>query len=338
MEKPIEDILKKYIADFKTKQSEVIVPSSIPIVWFGDIYAYFKSQIKIVTIALNPSKNEFPETYNSTAKPRFIDKSLIADRLYTSLNEYFKFNPYKIWFSHFESCLNKLGASFGGIMSSGIQYNNTALSIDYFSSIATDPTFSRLSESSKKEIDQRVLFFDLLKFLNPDIAIMSTAKEYFRTVFDTSNKIYEAKGKTEIYRVGNSFAIWGRNIKGTPCVFDKDILTEWVETMQHNPKEGVFWAMSLDKDKIESGKFYLICDFCGQESHSNVWKKQQQTHPELLGFDYEFFPRGRVWKNKNNSQKAYTVFIPRILNCNIVLTMINKHFCLNGDYLVALED
>lgn len=341
MDKPIENILNKYINDFKTKQSDVIVPKSIPIVWFGDIESYFKSKIKIVTIALNPSKNEFPEAFDPTVKPRFIVKSLVTDELYVALNEYFKFNPYKIWFSHFESYINMLGASFGGIMSKGIKYDNIALSIDYYSSIATNPTFSKLSECKKNEIDQRALFFELLRLLSPDIAIMSTAREYFYTVFDKRDKITEVKGKTEIYKTNNLFAIWGRNINGMPYV-DKHILTEWIneciKTRKCTPKEGVFWAMSLDRAKIERGKFHLIYDFCDQESHSNIWSKQQTAHPELLGFDYEFFPRGRVWKNKDDSQKSYTVFIPRILNCKTVLMMINETFCLSDNYTVALAD
>lgn len=340
MDNNIEILLNKYIDDFKIKQCEVVVPNSIPIVWFGDIEAYFKSKLKIVTIALNPSKNEFPESYNTVALPRFKDKTLIADTLYTSFNEYFKFNPYSLWFCHFENCLNKLGASFGGKMSKNIHYNNIALSIDYFSAIATDPTFSKLSERAQEwKIDQRNLFPELLKLLNPDIAIMSTAKKYFSAIFDTSKKIYEDEGKVEIYKCNNMYAIWGRNIKGTPCVFDKSILTRWFETMQYNnPKEGVFWTMSLDKEKIEKGQYYFLYDFCGHESHEPVWKKQQKVHPELLEFDYEFFPRGRVWKNNSDSQKAYTIFIPRILNCQTALTIIDKTFCLNGDYVVALDD
>lgn len=52
MDKSIETLLNAYIEDFKAKQCSVVVPNSIPIVWFGDIEAYFKSQVKIVTIAL----------------------------------------------------------------------------------------------------------------------------------------------------------------------------------------------------------------------------------------------------------------------------------------------
>ena len=339
MNKQLEDLLNKYIADFKSKQCDVVVQQSIPIVWFGDIEAYFKSQVKIVTVGLNPSYNEFPEVYSSQASPRFKDKTLKADNLYTSLNEYFCFNPYKSWFAHFEGCLNRLGASFGGQMNKGIDYKNTAISLDYFSSIATNPTFSKLYEHREEwKIDQRGLFTRLLEYLSPDIVIMSTAKKYFNAVFDTTNKIYESEGKFEVYRLSDKVAIWGRPMRGTPCVFDKNILTDWLNSTDCTPKEGVFWVMSLDKDKIENGKFHLLYDFSGQESHITVWERLQNTHPELLGFDYEFFPRGRIWKNKEGSEKAYTIFIPSILNCKSVVDKVNETYCLNSDYIIETDN
>ena len=107
--------------------------------------------------------------------------------------------------------------------------------------------------------------------------------------------------------------------------------------VESKPKEGVFWVMSLDKDKIESGKFHLLYNFCGQESHSMVWERLQNVHPKLLGFDYEFFPRGRVWKNKECVEKSYTIFIPSILNCKSVVNKVNETFCLNGDYIVESD-
>lgn len=109
-------------------------------------------------------------------------------------------------------------------------------------------------------------------------------------------------------------------------------------TANLQPKEGVFWILTKNPNFIKQGNFQFIFDFCGYESHNTVWNKQQKLHPELPGFDYEFFPRGRVWKNNADSQTAYTILIPRIINCKAVLKMIDKIFCLNGDYVVALED
>ena len=60
-------------------------------------------------------------------------------------------------------------------------------------------------------------------------------------------------------------------------------------TANLHPKEGVFWILTKDENLIKQGKFQLLFDFCGYESHDTVWKKQQKAHSELLGFDYEFF-------------------------------------------------
>lgn len=108
-------------------------------------------------------------------------------------------------------------------------------------------------------------------------------------------------------------------------------------TANLQPKVGVFWILTKNPNFIKQGNFQFIFDFCGYESHNTVWNKQQKLHSELLDFDYEFFPRGRIWKNSANSQNAYTVLIPCILNCKAVLKMINQIFCLNGNYIVALE-
>jgi hypothetical protein len=41
-----------------------IVPNSIPIVWFGNVERYFKSELKIITVSLNPSDIEFKKGKN----------------------------------------------------------------------------------------------------------------------------------------------------------------------------------------------------------------------------------------------------------------------------------
>ena len=43
----------------KLKSDQRIVPNSVPILWFGDLNKYRKSNTKIITVSLNPSNNEF---------------------------------------------------------------------------------------------------------------------------------------------------------------------------------------------------------------------------------------------------------------------------------------
>lgn len=229
MDKQLEDLLNKYIADFNSKQCDAVVPQSIPIVWFGDIEAYFKSQVKIVTVGLNPSYNEFPEVYNLKALPRFKDKTLKAENLHSSLNNYFRYNPYHNYFDRFENCLNKIDATYGGKTNCGDGFSYVALHIDFHSAIATKPVFSQLSETQINSIDQRPLFFELLNYLNPDTVLMSNAKEYFFRALNCYNvspsKSFFYPNKFEIYE-NERLNIYGRNITGRPFNIKKELLAD----------------------------------------------------------------------------------------------------------------
>ena len=58
------EIIERYYEDFSAKQktlSKIVVKDSFPIVWFGNIEKYRRSKIKVLTIGLNPSHNEFPK-------------------------------------------------------------------------------------------------------------------------------------------------------------------------------------------------------------------------------------------------------------------------------------
>lgn len=148
MEKVIDALLKEYITDYINKKDySFVVKNSIPIVWFGDIDAYEQSSTRIVTIGLNPSKEEFPAHSN----PRFesLDTETLKssrESLAKTLNSYFKNNPYKKWFSKYNKLLRSVNASYGGIFDQDEKKENTAIHIDIYSAIATDPTWGRLSD------------------------------------------------------------------------------------------------------------------------------------------------------------------------------------------------
>ena len=74
----------------------------LPIKWFGDIDAYMKSPVKIITVGLNPSDKEFREKNGDpfTTKLRFPDYIVGNDAsLEKALNCYFEKNPYRQWFN-----------------------------------------------------------------------------------------------------------------------------------------------------------------------------------------------------------------------------------------------
>lgn len=68
----------------------------MPIKWFGDKEEYLKSEIKIITVALNPSDLEFRNNNDEvcTTKLRFPDfDSSNNDTYELALNNYFRKNP-----------------------------------------------------------------------------------------------------------------------------------------------------------------------------------------------------------------------------------------------------
>ena len=69
---------------------DFIVKPSLPILYFGDINAYFNSNFKVITAALNPSDAEFKEFKNSSPSYiRFPEYDNTIETLQSSLNNYF---------------------------------------------------------------------------------------------------------------------------------------------------------------------------------------------------------------------------------------------------------
>lgn len=164
------------------------IPNTIPIEWFGNRNEYDKSDIRIVTVGLNPSDIEFKEsdkatTYSTTH--RFHDAEAGVPATYPQAwNKYFTCNPYN-WFNNFERVLQGAGASYGGHSPKGIgetdHSNRRAIHTDLCSSEATLPTWSQLTSAEKRAIAQVGIprWQKQMKQLRPDIIIMSVAKAYW---------------------------------------------------------------------------------------------------------------------------------------------------------------
>lgn len=227
----ITTILKSYIADFNQKQHlPFVVKESIPIVWFGDMDAYFNSNIKIVTIGLNPSEQEFltKDAFGKMVtlpnnKKRFdiikFDKGSVNEQvkeLESTLNNYFKKSPYK-WFDKYEKLLDVKECSYYTN-----KRQNTAIHIDLFSAIATSPTWGKLNDQQKSQIANKKLFCKLLEILNPDFVLCSVANDTFSEVFnnyDTINKkVFDGNNYIRVYKEKGSDRIIlnGRNMRGIP--------------------------------------------------------------------------------------------------------------------------
>lgn len=158
-----------------------IVPNSVPIVWFGNVEKYLKSELKIITVSLNPSDIEFK--INKISDPittlRFPDYNGSIKSLYAAYNNYFLKNPYNSWFK----------ASFGSVLESfeASHYDNarnTALHTDICSSYATSPTWTGLPKSDKNVLERIGLssWHSLVKILQPDVILFSASNNFEKKI------------------------------------------------------------------------------------------------------------------------------------------------------------
>ena len=224
----IEKLIDKYLQDYKNKLNlEIVVKPSIPIIWFGDIEKYLNSKIKVITVGLNPSDKEFTELHF----PQGLDYNN-KDVIYFSLNDYFNYNPYKKYFSHFEHILNYLAVSYNGKRLSNLTTTDTAIHIDIFSSIATTPTWHKLSNEQKKSINQYRLFYEFIEILKPNIILISVDKNTVLQTFSINEALNQplfseknAHGpQIEVYKQNNIIIVYGRNINGTPFSVNNEIV------------------------------------------------------------------------------------------------------------------
>lgn len=248
MEETLYEIMRKYYDDFLEKQKdirEVIVEQSFPIVWFGNMKRFFHSKIKVVTIGLNPSNSEFPN-YNPELRFPEVHEAFEQGRMgrvCDSLNGYFDCNrePYWEWFNGYERALSSMpfGVTYGKcphVRNCAVRNpvtcgkcpiaENYAIHLDFFSAIATNPTYSGL-KTRKGLLQNTNLFEKLFAYLTenwdgnpPIITLLSTSKDEICEHFKLTeqNKFYEIfdkeKLRVEAYKIKNKIYIWGKpNIK-----------------------------------------------------------------------------------------------------------------------------
>jgi hypothetical protein len=172
-------------ADFEDQP--FLVKPSIPILFFGDSNQYFASELKVITLGLNPSKDEFPEPdrFLRFSKARGIYPRIVGGGFYDeyvqALNGYFHEPancPYKQWFNSFEHLLSGLDCSYYG------DAPNTALHTDLCSPLATDPTWSKLRPEARQQLlkSGTCLWHSLVEWLSPDLIIASVARSHLSRI------------------------------------------------------------------------------------------------------------------------------------------------------------
>jgi hypothetical protein len=154
-----------------------IVKGSIPILWFGDYEAYFRSNKKIITVSLNPSDIEFKnkKTEIADSSLRFPDFNGSVKSLYLAYNNYFKKNPYSSWFkASFETVLKSFSASFFE------REENRVLHTDIGSIYATSPTWTGLTNIEKSKLEElgSKSWHKLIQLLEPDVILFSASRGF----------------------------------------------------------------------------------------------------------------------------------------------------------------
>lgn len=81
-------------------------------------------------------------------------------------------------------------------------------------------------------------------------------------------------------------------------------------------KQGVFWVIPQ-----KNCGFELVCRFDDARGHFEIWEEIVAERPTLKKYDYEHFPRGRVWKN---GDEAIVFIDPKIKKTTIIDEIVKK--------------
>ena len=153
------------------------VTRAVPILFFGDLDAYRASPLRVVTVGLNPSLHEFPSCEPFRRFP-LAEDNRETSRYLDAMSAYFRTDPYSGWFNAFEPLLNGMDASYyeGGA--------SLALHTDICSPVATNPKWNDLDKASQTALqaDGRPLWHMLLKELQPQVVLISVAKDHLESI------------------------------------------------------------------------------------------------------------------------------------------------------------
>ena len=183
MKELVNDIMNSF-NQMRESQKAITYPS-IPILYFGDYDQYQKSNPKVITVGLNPSRKEFPKDSPYTKFPETenidITKTLNENDVSTylsSLNNYFKHNLYNR-FDSYDPISNGMNTSYY----MNTEGNNT-LHTNLCSPFATDVIWSKLRTTTQYTLGRegRKFWHRLIEILEPDMILFSIAREYLERV------------------------------------------------------------------------------------------------------------------------------------------------------------
>jgi hypothetical protein len=162
----MQTLIDKAWMAYQSAPIEVRYEPSIPNLYLGDYEAFRGSELRIVTVGLNPGP--YSGTYNAY-------KTTQSDE--EAWNQYFVGEP-KRWFTCLECVLGGFDASFYG------KRPNTALHTDMLSPVSTKPRWSKLEKRHRKELEKLgvPLWHKLIEHLRPHILLLSVAEKCKRKI------------------------------------------------------------------------------------------------------------------------------------------------------------
>lgn len=224
-----QGLIKDYCDDFIAKLNDPATAKYIgdeyfPIIWFGNEADYRASKIKVITVALNPSKGEFTDArFPAQAQIRAdLNAGKIPPTdLESDLNNYFNNNPYKPWFNNYDQLA--LMKAFG------VNYAKGVLHIDLMSAIPTSTLWGDLSSSEKNKFKRTDLALRLINDLNPDVMLVSCKESEFKAVFSGAIQIKDysltSHKKLKLYDWQGIKVLFGTNFVGQPFRTVKPLIT-----------------------------------------------------------------------------------------------------------------
>ena len=324
------------------------IAGNFPILWFGDMDAYFHSEIRVITVGLNPSNKEFSEprffTYIEKmpyhGMPNFDGTTVYEthitgripvshshwenaefERIAWAYNNYFHINPFGAYFDCYEKALRSLGydVSYAGKKLGNYKAKNTAIHIDLKSPIATDPTWSRLTAFEKERLTCN-LFGELIAYLRPDIVLFSTGKTDFLAEIGLGKPdfsypaTFDDNNLLELYQKGGVHYVWGRaNVnpfKMIPLTLWDTMFSELRKhlSISTKPEEGVFWVVPAIPHEKLS-HFYQIFHFEMMEGVFDFIKCMRSPGHYLLSvFDRTKKSHSELWEAVKAKYPEYAEF------------------------------
>ena len=231
----VQQSLNHYQAALNHPSLSTFVPDcAMPVAWFGDSDAYFKSPKRIVTVGLNPKSGINPKWHINLAGAGagvavghlydVYDDYFIGNTLATSVDKKQWGKDYLVWFKSLDTRIRSistcmagqggalacLDASYNGKISLAMGKSattNTMLHLDLYSTAPTNHAWSSLPGKEKDNLIRNVtpsgrqLFNDALAALNPDVVIFGVGmsgnqpRNYFNTVPSWNTVVRDSKGK-----------------------------------------------------------------------------------------------------------------------------------------------